>query len=136
MATFTGRHAWGEKQRSTHDWYCRFCDDFWGGHYVNRGHRHECYKCKLAKGECFDGKPPPSGNPSQRVATRVKPVTAIKKEYARKRDDSQEGDWIAKLASEIRVLKTTDGADELLQLKQHQYEKLVSERQAAKPIGA
>ena len=123
------------RERSKDDWYCKSCADYWGGHYVNRGHRVECYKCKLAKGQVFFGKPSTAECPSQRVAPRAKPDTAIK-ENARKRNDCQEVDGIAKLASEIRVLKTMDGAEELLQLKQQQYDKLVSERQAAKPIGA
>ena len=72
--------------------------------------------------------------PSQHVPLVRQPPSAA--DGNRKRDDCKEGDGIAKLASEIRLLKTMDGADDSLQLKQQQYDKLVSERQAAKPIGA
>jgi hypothetical protein len=71
--------------RNKDDSYCKSCADYWGGHYVNRGHRVECYKCKLAKGQVFFGKPSTADCPSQRVAPRAKPDTDIKKEHAKLR---------------------------------------------------
>ena len=53
--------------RNTDDWYCKFCEDAWGGHFVNRGFRNACFRCQLAKCNCFHGKPKSSTNLSKRV---------------------------------------------------------------------
>jgi hypothetical protein len=98
MAAFRVVAAPG-KVRDKDDWYCKSCSDYWGGHYVNRGQRTECYKCKLAKGQVFFGKPSTAACPSQRDAPRAKPDTDIKKENA-------------KLRAELARLKQTPGGSD------------------------
>ena len=60
----------GWARNSKEDWYCKFCSDHWGGHYVVRGSRRECYKCHLPKGQCFDGNVVQLGSPTQRIVQR------------------------------------------------------------------
>ena len=105
------------------DWYCKSCDDFWGGHYVNRGHRAACYKCKLSKGHVFGGKPSAAGNPSQRVVPHAKADTGIQKEIAKLR------------AENIRLKQAagrTDGAP--AETDEDELEKLVAKAKSVRSL--
>jgi len=94
--THNGKH-------NEEDWYCRFCDDFWGGSFKVRGFRRQCYKCKLSKGDCFGGKVG-AAIPSQRV---VAPPSKNKDEEKEK--DSKDRGELAKLRREIADLKSQVG---------------------------
>ena len=123
----------GMTPRSGKDWYFRwYAHGDWFRNFA-KFERDHCFSCKSHKFAARHGDVLPPA-PSQHVPPVRQPPSAA--DGTRKRDDCKEGDGFAKLASEIRLLKTMDGADDLLQLKQQQYDKLVSERQAAKPIDA
>ena len=138
--------------RSNHDWYCKSCSDYWGGHYVNRGHRVECFKCGLAKGQVFFGKPT-TGDPSQRVVPHALQDTDAKNENAKLRAElarlkkAQDGsetfkpetnnDELDKLVADakaVRVLsKSVPGLDDALAGMDARIEKLRADRLKVKP---
>ena len=108
--------------RNKDDWYCKSCADYWGGHYVNRGHRVECYKCKLAKGQVFFGKPSTADCPSKRVAPRATPDTDVKKENA-------------KLRAELARLKQAPGRSGTVELETNdELDKLVADAKSVRAL--
>jgi hypothetical protein len=101
------------------DWYCKHCSDYWGGHYVNRGHRKVCFKCQVAKEFVFHGKPVATGPPSRRVVTPSNNVD-FKKENAKLRSElarlksaahgaprapDEESDEMAKLVADAKAIR-------------------------------
>ena len=101
------------------DWYCKHCSDYWGGHYVNRGHRKVCFKCQVANEFVFHGKPVATGPPSRRVVTPSNNVD-FKKENAKLRSElarlksaahgaprapDEESDEMAKLVADAKAIR-------------------------------
>ena len=102
------------------DWYCKHCSDYWGGHFVNRGHRKSCFKCQVAKECVFHGKPIATGPPSRRVVTPSKNNVDVKKENAKLRSElarlksaapgaprapDEESDEMAKLVADAKAIR-------------------------------
>jgi chromosome segregation ATPase len=147
----------GWARNSKEDWYCKFCSDHWGGHYVVRGSRRECYKCHLPKGQCFDGNVVQLGSPTHRVVQRQPPPTdggakriqQLEAELRRLKQgptamassgtdstsvDNQE---LAKLESEVKQLKTmakeVNGLEGIIAEKEKCVAALRSQQLQAKP---
>ena len=131
--------------------------DHWGGHYVVRGSRRECYKCHLPKGQCFDGNVVQLGSPTHRVVQRQPPPTdggakriqQLEAELRRLKQgptamassgtastsvDNQE---LAKLESEVKQLKTmakeVNGLEGIIAEKEKCVAALRSQQLQAKP---
>ena len=137
------------------DWYCKHCSDYWGGHFVNRGHRKSCFKCGVAKVSVFHGKPVDIGPPSRRVVTPnvnidfKKENAKLRAEVARLKASSEKGKGkgasapvprdgeLEKLLAEAKAVralaKTVPGLDEVLAGKEATIDEMRASRLSVKP---